>query len=226
MATVTPYASAAERACRRPQARCACSSAAWTSPRRSCCSRAASASARSTRASRASPTATPAPSCSRARRHSRGSAIRRTGCSRRPPACSTPSACRTRASITVVRNILPQLDFSETRFIANVCGSTIEEYVEVTRRFDALADRRHRDQHLLSERQGRRRRLRQLSRHVGTGGGGLPARHAQAAHHQAVAQPDRHPRERAPLHRGGHRCARGDQHRHGHGDRRRRRAAR
>jgi dihydroorotate dehydrogenase (NAD+) catalytic subunit len=37
----------------------------------------------------------------------------------------------------VVRDILPQLDFSETRFIANVCGSTIEEYVEVTRRFDA-----------------------------------------------------------------------------------------
>jgi dihydroorotate dehydrogenase (NAD+) catalytic subunit len=36
----------------------------------------------------------------------------------------------------VVRRILPTLDFSETRFIANVCGSTIEEYVEVTRRFD------------------------------------------------------------------------------------------
>ena len=36
----------------------------------------------------------------------------------------------------VVREILPALDFSETRFIANVCGSTIEEYVEVTRRFD------------------------------------------------------------------------------------------
>jgi dihydroorotate dehydrogenase (NAD+) catalytic subunit len=36
----------------------------------------------------------------------------------------------------VVGTILPQLDFSETRFIANVCGSTIEEYVEVTRRFD------------------------------------------------------------------------------------------
>jgi dihydroorotate dehydrogenase (NAD+) catalytic subunit len=36
----------------------------------------------------------------------------------------------------VVRSILPSLDFSETRFIANVCGSTIEEYVEVTRRFD------------------------------------------------------------------------------------------
>ncbi|MBV8145034.1 MAG: dihydroorotate dehydrogenase, partial [Gammaproteobacteria bacterium] len=37
----------------------------------------------------------------------------------------------------VVRVILPQLDFSETRFIANVSGSTLEEYVEVTRRFDA-----------------------------------------------------------------------------------------
>ena len=36
----------------------------------------------------------------------------------------------------VVESILPQLDFSETRFIANVSGSTIEEYVEVTRRFD------------------------------------------------------------------------------------------
>jgi len=36
----------------------------------------------------------------------------------------------------VVQKILPTLDFSETRFIANVCGSTIEDYVEVTRRFD------------------------------------------------------------------------------------------
>ncbi|MGH8264406.1 MAG: dihydroorotate dehydrogenase [Steroidobacterales bacterium] len=36
----------------------------------------------------------------------------------------------------VVGRILPQLDFSETRFFANVCGSTLEEYVEVTRRFD------------------------------------------------------------------------------------------
>jgi len=36
----------------------------------------------------------------------------------------------------VVRHILPELDFTETRFIANVSGSTIEEYVEVTRRFD------------------------------------------------------------------------------------------
>ncbi len=36
----------------------------------------------------------------------------------------------------VVRDILPALDFTETRVIANVCGSTIDEYVEVTRRFD------------------------------------------------------------------------------------------
>jgi len=36
----------------------------------------------------------------------------------------------------VVGTILPQLDFGETRFIANVSGSTIEEYVEVTRLFD------------------------------------------------------------------------------------------
>jgi dihydroorotate dehydrogenase (NAD+) catalytic subunit len=36
----------------------------------------------------------------------------------------------------VVNNILPSLDFSETRFIANVSGSTVEEYAEVTRRFN------------------------------------------------------------------------------------------
>jgi len=36
----------------------------------------------------------------------------------------------------VVDDILPGLDFSETRFIANVSGSTIEEYVYVTERFD------------------------------------------------------------------------------------------
>ena len=36
----------------------------------------------------------------------------------------------------VVDQILPTLDFTETAFFANVCGSTIEDYVEVTRRFD------------------------------------------------------------------------------------------
>jgi len=36
----------------------------------------------------------------------------------------------------VVDDILPGLDFSETRFFANVSGSTIEEYERVTERFD------------------------------------------------------------------------------------------
>ncbi len=36
----------------------------------------------------------------------------------------------------VVDEILPGLDFAETRFIANVSGSTVEEYIEVTRKFD------------------------------------------------------------------------------------------
>lgn len=36
----------------------------------------------------------------------------------------------------VVDSILPTLDFEETRFIANLSGSTVEEYVEVARIFD------------------------------------------------------------------------------------------
>ncbi|HEX7029423.1 MAG TPA: dihydroorotate dehydrogenase [Gammaproteobacteria bacterium] len=36
----------------------------------------------------------------------------------------------------VVDEILPTLDFDETRFIANISGSTVEEYVAVARRFD------------------------------------------------------------------------------------------
>ncbi len=36
----------------------------------------------------------------------------------------------------VVNSILPTLDFSETRFIANLSGSTLEEYIEVARIFD------------------------------------------------------------------------------------------
>ncbi|MDP6436264.1 MAG: dihydroorotate dehydrogenase [Gammaproteobacteria bacterium] len=39
----------------------------------------------------------------------------------------------------VVDDILPDLDFSETRFIANVCGSTVEDYAVVTKRFDDSA---------------------------------------------------------------------------------------
>jgi dihydroorotate dehydrogenase (NAD+) catalytic subunit len=36
----------------------------------------------------------------------------------------------------VVDKILPELDFSETRFFANVSGSTVQEYADVTRIFD------------------------------------------------------------------------------------------
>ncbi len=36
----------------------------------------------------------------------------------------------------VVDNILAGLDFAETRFFANVCGSTIDDYAAVTKRFD------------------------------------------------------------------------------------------
>jgi len=36
----------------------------------------------------------------------------------------------------VVDEILPGLDFTETRFMANVCGSTVEDYAAVTKRFD------------------------------------------------------------------------------------------
>jgi len=36
----------------------------------------------------------------------------------------------------VVNEILPALDFEQTRYIANVSGATAEEYAEVTRRFD------------------------------------------------------------------------------------------
>ncbi|MEE8427792.1 MAG: dihydroorotate dehydrogenase [Woeseiaceae bacterium] len=36
----------------------------------------------------------------------------------------------------VIDDILPGLDFSETRFMANVCGSTIDDYAAVTKRFD------------------------------------------------------------------------------------------
>jgi len=36
----------------------------------------------------------------------------------------------------VIDEILPQLDFDETRFIANISGSTVEEYAEVARLFN------------------------------------------------------------------------------------------
>jgi dihydroorotate dehydrogenase (NAD+) catalytic subunit len=56
--------------------------------------------------------------------------------------CETPSGMLNAIGLqnpgahAVVENILPSLDFTETRFIANVSGSTVEEYAEVTRIFD------------------------------------------------------------------------------------------
>ncbi len=55
--------------------------------------------------------------------------------------CETPSGMLNAIGLQnpgmdkVIDEILPHLDFSETRFIANVCGSTIEDYAAVTRRF-------------------------------------------------------------------------------------------
>ncbi len=56
--------------------------------------------------------------------------------------CETPSGMlnaiglQNPGAVAVVRDILPKLDFGETRFIANVSGSTVEEYEAVTRIFD------------------------------------------------------------------------------------------
>lgn len=56
--------------------------------------------------------------------------------------CETPSGMLNAIGLqnpgaeTVIREILPRLDLDETYFFANVCGSTLEEYAAVTRRFD------------------------------------------------------------------------------------------
>jgi len=56
--------------------------------------------------------------------------------------CETPSGMLNAIGLQnpgmdkVVDEILPTLDFGETRFMANVCGSTIEDYAAVTQRFD------------------------------------------------------------------------------------------
>lgn len=56
--------------------------------------------------------------------------------------CETPSGMLNAIGLQnpgvdkVVDDILTQLDFTQTRYIANVSGSTVEEYVAVTRRFD------------------------------------------------------------------------------------------
>lgn len=55
--------------------------------------------------------------------------------------CETPSGMLNAIGLQnpgadkVVDDILPGLDFSETRYIANVSGSTVEEYIAVTEKF-------------------------------------------------------------------------------------------
>lgn len=39
-------------------------------------------------------------------------------------------------AVSVINDYLPKLDFSETRYIANVSGSTVEEYAQVSHLFD------------------------------------------------------------------------------------------
>ncbi|MET0281168.1 MAG: dihydroorotate dehydrogenase [Steroidobacteraceae bacterium] len=57
--------------------------------------------------------------------------------------CETPTGLLSAVGLqnpgvdVVLAQILPLLDFSETRFIANVWGATLAEYVELTARFDA-----------------------------------------------------------------------------------------
>ena len=56
--------------------------------------------------------------------------------------CETPSGMINAIGLQnpgtrqVIDAILPELDFTETRFIANLSGSTVEEYAEVARLFD------------------------------------------------------------------------------------------
>ncbi len=56
--------------------------------------------------------------------------------------CETPSGMINAIGLQnpgtrhVIDSILPELDFTETRFIANLSGSTVEEYAEVARLFD------------------------------------------------------------------------------------------
>ena len=120
----------------------------------------------------------------------------------------------------VIAQILPALDFTETRFIANVCGSTIEDYIEVTRRFDdSPIDAIEVNISCPNIKEG------------GVQFGNYPEMSGRviAACRAATKKPliiklspnQTDIRENArSLHRGRRRCARRDQHRDGHGDRR------
>ena len=92
----------------------------------------------------------------------------------------------------VVNTILPALDFTETRFIANVSGSTVEEYAEVTRLFDdSPIDAIEINISCPNVKEGGVT-FGNDPGHVCTRGGRLPSRDQQTPDHQAVAQPDRY----------------------------------
>ena len=95
-------------------------------------------------------------------------------------------------SATVVREYLPALDFSETRFIANLSGSTVEEYAEVTRIFDdSPIDAMEVNISCPNVKEGGVAfgNDPDMSR---AGCRSLPGGHAQAADHQALAESDRY----------------------------------
>jgi dihydroorotate dehydrogenase len=92
----------------------------------------------------------------------------------------------------VVDDYLPALDFSETRFIANISGSTVDEYYEVTRIFDdSPIDAMEINISCPNVKEGGAG-VRQQSGYVGSCRGSLPEGHAKAVNHQAVTQPDGH----------------------------------
>ena len=87
----------------------------------------------------------------------------------------------------VVKNILPTLDFSETRFIANVSGSTMEEYAEVTRRFDdSPIDAMEINISCPNVKEGGVQ-FGNDAGDVRPGGGRLPRRDQETPHHQALS---------------------------------------
>ncbi len=125
-----------ERRRRRRWTSVSTSGAASSCPTRSSSRRGRSATASSTATSSTSTGS--AASAARARRSGRGSATRRRASPRRPAACSTRSASRTRASTRSSRSTRATWTTWKTPVIVNVAGESVEDYVEVARRLDGV----------------------------------------------------------------------------------------
>ena len=92
-----------------------------------------------------------------------------------------------------VKEKLPLLRERGARVFVNVCGTTIDEYVEVTKVLTRCRWRgRHRAQHLVSEHQGRRHPVRVQPGWHERGGGGRAQGHPPAG--DSEAHPQRHRR--------------------------------